>query len=193
MEGKITRVVPDKNFFFIDRDYWCGCRSYDRKPIEGDIVSYERETLPDGKKRATRVKFIKSAPSPLTDYLEILSKGYFYDKNYLNEDFIIKYPMILAEFFAEKGNNVNQVRHYYDEVISIAGIYKINKDFKRAKVELQKLIPRINKSYDKQNISKEFMEFIVENINQALKSENNFISGFVAHFECIVNYYPSKT
>ena len=140
MEGKITRVVAEKGFFFIDKDYWCGLRSYDREPVEGDIVNYEREILPDGKKRANRVKFIRSAPNPLTDYLEFLTNGYFDDKNYLREDLIIKYPMLLSELFSQKGNKINQIRNYYEEVVNIAGVYKINKDFRRVRVELQKLI-----------------------------------------------------
>lgn len=192
MEGKITRIVADRGFFFIDNDYWCGLRSYDRDPVEGDVVNYERETLPDGKKRANRVRFIKSAPNPLTDYLQIIARGYFYEQNYLHEDLIIKYPMLLAELFAQKGNKVNQVYNFYEQVINISGVYKINKDFRRVRVELQKLISSASKSYDRGNITVEFKDFISENINQAIKSEDAFVYGFVEHFQCLVNYYPSK-
>ncbi|OGU42411.1 MAG: hypothetical protein A2315_00270 [Ignavibacteria bacterium RIFOXYB2_FULL_35_12] len=192
MEGKITKVYADRGFFFVDNDYWCGFRTYDKEPVEGDIVTYESEVLPDGKKRANRVKFIKSAANPIKDYIVEISSGYFTDRDYLKENLIIEYPQLLANLFVLKGNKVNQVRNYFDQVVNIAGVYKINKDFNRSKIELNKLIPMATKSFDKQNISNEFKEFIIENVKQAIKDEDSFIKGFFQHFECLVNYYPSK-
>lgn len=192
MEGKITKVYADRGFFFVDNDYWCGFRSYDREPVEGDIVTYESELLPDGKKRANRVKFIKSAANPFKDYIIEISSGYFIEKDYLKENLIIEYPQLLANLFVLKGNNVNQVKNYFAQVVNIAGLYKINRDFNRVRIELNRLIPMATKSFNRQYISNEFKEFIIENVKLAIKDENSFLKGFLQHFECLVNYYPSK-
>ena len=191
MEGKITRIVADKGFFFIDNYYWCHKNSYSREPVEGDIVEYQRGEK-DGKKNAQNVTFKRSMPNPFTEYLDFLSQGYFVESNYLKENFIIEYPMLLANILVQKGNKVNQIRNYFGHVVNIAGVYKTNKDFNRVKVELQKLIPTATKSFDKKNITTEFKDFIIENVKQAIKSEDAFIKGFLPHFECLVNYYPSN-
>jgi hypothetical protein len=191
MEGKITKVVSERGFFFVDNDYWCHNNNYGRAPLEGDIVDYERE-IKNEKKNAKNVKFIRSAPNPLKEYFDELSKGYFTEKNYLKEEFIIAHPNFLANLFVQKGNKVNQVRNYYDHIINIAGVYKLNKDFNRVKIELNKIIPLAVKSLDKKNISTEFKEFIIENVKQAIKSEDAFVKGFLEHFGCIVNYFPSN-
>lgn len=190
MQGNITKIT-DKGFFFIDQEYWCHNNSYNRTPQVGDIVDYERH-IKDGKKNANRVKFIKSPPNPFTEYLEKLDSGYFFEKDYLIEDFIIKYPQLLAKLFYEKGNKVNQIRNYFDHVVSIAGVYKMKKDFFRAKIELNKLIPLVTKSLDKQNVTIEFKEFIIKNVSIATKNEDSFLKGFLPHFECIVNYFPTN-
>ena len=191
MEGKITRIVADKGFFFIDNYYWCHKNSYSREPVEGDIVEYQQGEK-DGKKNAQNVTFKRSMPNPFTEYLDFLSQGYFVESNYLKENFIIEYPMLLANILVQKGNKVNQIRNYFGHVVNIAGVYKTNKDFNRVKVELQKLIPTATKSFDKKNITTEFKDFIIENVKQAIKSEDAFIKGFLPHFECLVNYYPSN-
>lgn len=191
MEGKITRVLSEKGFFFIDEDYWCHNNNYNRKPEVGDIVEYERQ-IKDGKKNANRVKFIKSPPNPFSEYLIELENGYFFEKDYLKEDFILKYPQLLANLFFHKGNKVNQIRNYFDYVVNIAGVYKMRKDFNRVKIELNKLIPLVTKSLDKQNVSIEFKEFIIKNIQFATQDEDSFLKGFLSHFECIVNYFPTK-
>lgn len=191
MEGKITRIVADKGFFFIDNDYWCHKSNYGSEPVEGDIVDYQR-AVTNGKKNAEHVKFLRTMPSLPTEYLNDLVIGYFSESNYLKENFIIKYPMLLANILVQKGNKVNQIRNYFDHVLNIAGVYKTNKDFNRVKVELQKLIPTVTKSFTKKNISAEFKDFIIENVKQAIKSEDAFIKGFLPHFECLVNYYPSN-
>ncbi len=191
MEGKITKVFADKGFFFVDNDYWCHKNNYSKAAVEGDIVEYERSEK-NGKKNADNVKFVRSAPNPFNDYISEISSGYFTEKDYLKENLIIEYPQLLANLFVQKGNKVNQVRNYFDQVVNIAGVYKINKDFRRVKIELNKLIPMVTKSFDKQNISNEFKEFIIENVKQAVKDEESFIKGFLQHFECLVNYYPSK-
>jgi len=190
MEGKITRVVSDKGFFFIDDDYWCHNNNYEKIPEIGDVVRYDQITQ-KGKNNARNVKFLRAAPNPSDNYFKELSRGYFSSNNYLREDFIIHFPDTLAKLFSARGNKINQVRNYYEQISMIAGNYKIKKDFDWVKVELMKLIPLANKSFDKKNISIEFKDFLIKNVQESVKSEDNFIKGFYPHFECLINYFQS--
>lgn len=188
MEGKITKVGA--NFFFIDKDYWCGFRSYDRKAVEGDLVSYERETLPDGRKRANRVKFIESGPNPFNDYMEFLSKGYFNTNGQLKDEYYVKFPILLASIFQSSidKNKSNKIYSFFSYVQVLVGQFKIHKNFSLIRGKILDLKPQVNRSYQRGMVSQEFLDFINANNNLALENEKNFIEGFAKHFECIICY-----
>ena len=191
-KGKITKVISDKEFFFIDKDYFCRNSAYKNIPKVDDIVEYE-PFLKDGKKAAKNVKFIKKGILPLDEYFEELEDGYFSNiisKN-LKPQLIIHYPQQLAELF-QKDNNINkstQIRKYFDSCRLIEGKYKINKDFEFVISELLKLVPLINNAKGKKLISDDFFNFFEYNIAQAIKSEDHFRKGFIPHFESLIGYY----
>jgi CRISPR/Cas system CSM-associated protein Csm2 small subunit len=191
MKGKITKVFKEKRFFFVDDDYWCHFNNYKGEPEEGDIVEYERKDLPDGKKNAVNVRFIKKGTALPIEYEDEINDGYFDENKCLKEKLIIQFPKQLAELFSKdpKVNKPTQVRKYYDYCKNLEGILKIKGDFNYIKPDLLQLIPLTNNAVSKGHISNSFRDFIEININQAIKSEKNFIDGFLPHFQSLIGYY----
>lgn len=191
MKGKITKVVQDKKFFFIDNEYWCHFNDYEKEPEVGDLVEYGQKILNDGRKNAENVKFIRKSSTLPIEYEDEIMDGYFNDNDCLKDTLIIKYPKILAMYFSSdpKVNKPTQIRKYYDYCKNLEGILKIKNDFNFILSELYQLIPLTNNAMNKGNISNSFRDFLELNINQAVKSEKNFIEGFLPHFQAIIGYY----
>lgn len=191
MKGKITKIVQDKRFFFIDDEFWCHYNDYEKEPEIGDIVEYNQKILPAGKKNALNVKFVRKSTSLPIEYEEEILDGYFNEKDSLKESLIIKYPKALAEQFSKepKINKPTQIRKYYDYCKNLEGILKIKNDFNSILSELYQLVPLTNNALNKGNISVSFKDFIELNIHQAVKSEKNFTEGFLPHFQSLLGYY----
>ena len=190
-EGKITRVVLDKGFFFIDDDYWCHVKEYDRDPEVGHIVNYDRFTREDGKKNARNVRF-KSKPVNIVDkFIKDLEDGYFNEKGYIKPEYQIEYPQILAEYFAGQGdqNKVAQVRKFFDQIRLSEGKYKLKKNFDSIVPELYELIPLLENVKNRKHITQEFQDYLSANLKEAVKSPLNFEKGFIPHFQALVAYY----
>jgi CRISPR/Cas system CSM-associated protein Csm2 small subunit len=194
MKGKITKVIKDKNFFFIDDEFWCHNDNYEKEPEVGDVVEYAQKILQNGRKNAENVKFIKKSYNLLpVDYEDEILMGYFNENGILKESLIIKYPRLLAELFSKdpKINKPTQVRKYYDYCKNLEGILKMKNDFNSILAELYQLIPLTNSALSKGNISSSFKDFLELNINQVVKSEKNFIDGFLPHFQSLIGYYKT--
>lgn len=197
MEGKITKIFNDKSFFFVDREYWCHFNEYDSEPKEGDIVEYQRDVRSDGKKNAKNVKHVKNADSPLTEYFNFLKTGYF-DKSsegfYLRTELIVKYPLFLAEYFTKDSdkNKPSQIRKFFDQCKLIETKFKISRDFKSVVSELMQIIPLANNAKQKNHISDEFFQYLQLNINEGIKSEEDFKKGFIPHFQCLIGYFKTN-
>lgn len=191
MKGKITKIVKDRKFFFVDEYYWCHFNDYNNEPEEGDIVEYERKVSSDGKKNAINIRFIKKGTTLPSDYENEINQGYFDSEGCLKENMIIQFPQMLARLFTidQKINKPTQVRKYYDHCKYLEGIFKTRKDFNHIKPELLQLIPLTNNAVSKGHISNSFRDFIEININQAVFSEKNFIDGFLPHFQSLIGYY----
>lgn len=131
--------------------------------------------------------------SLLNDYLNEISKGYFNDKGNLKEDLIIKYPQNLAKEFTKifTINKSAQINKFYYEFKKYESILKINKDFDTIKTDLLKIIPLSEKSKQRNHISSDFNKFLIENLKLATQSENNFIKGFIPHFQSLMGYFKN--
>ncbi len=203
-EGKISRILEEKQFFFIDKDYWCHFNQYSKEPVIGDIVYYEPAEN-NGKKSAKNVKFIKNSFGVINrdvstnndffeNYLKSIREGYFKDDS-LKKELIIDYPQKLASLFQKKFdvNKPTQIRKYYDQCrLKIEGPFKVRKNFEYAIAELYKMIPLINNAKMKGLITNEFYLFMENNIYEAVKSPKNFIEGFMPHFQSLIGYYKQK-
>lgn len=213
-EGKITKVVIDKGFFFIDTDFWCHINQYtDNNPEIGDTVEYEPETRPDGKKSASKARLVMkrlddntiqnsiqtqvSESNEITKYLNEFKKGYFKEvmhsdnSFYLKKEFIIDLPQKLAKYFTRNPNinKSSQIRKFFDQCKIIESKYKISNDFNCAISELLQIVPLANSAKEKKHISPEFFQFLEININEATKSKENFLKGFIPHFQSIIGYF----
>ncbi|MBS1517942.1 MAG: type III-A CRISPR-associated protein Csm2 [Bacteroidetes bacterium] len=213
-EGKITKVIADRGFFFIDNDYWCHVNQYsDNNPEIGDIVEYEPEIKSDGKKNALKARLIMKKldnfdgervksknfkeSNELSNYFIEFKKGYFNEesseeKRYnLKKELIIDFPQMLANFFSINPNinKSSQIRKYFDQCKIIESKLKISNDFNRAVTELLQIIPLANSAKEKKHISIEFYKFLETNIMEAIKSDENFKKGFIPHFQSLIGYF----
>jgi len=190
-KGKITSVLADKNFFFIDRDYFCHFKSVKFKPIPEMEVEYEAIIGSNGKKQANNVKALALPSDIMVEYYLLLDGGYFDESGFLLEDFILNFPQKLARRF-QSDSNVNkpsQLRKYFNQIQIIEGRYKIKRQFQYVKIELSKIIPLLNSAKSKGHISEELLEFMEKNIELAKESETNFSNGFVIHLQSLIAYY----
>jgi hypothetical protein len=191
--GKITKVIKDKKFFFTDEKYYCHFNSVDFQPKEGDQVNYTPVEIKAGKFEAKDVVKIKTDWEKYLDALEI---GYFDDDNKIKKEFIVDYPILLADIFSkEKGKDLNkptQIMKWFSYCKKVEGIYKLTKDFNGAKVSLWKLLSYSNDAYGRGKISEKFKLFLEKNINLATISPQNFLNGFVQHFESFIGFYRNK-
>ncbi len=193
MRGKITKINSIGNFFFIDNEYWCHFNDFSDSPDVGDEVEYDQSEY-KGKKSAKNVRLLKKSHGPISDYLNELENGYFNEKGYLKPDLIIKYPLFLAKLFgADRNLNKSaQVSKFYYVFKQLENLYKIKKDFDYVNVELQKYLPIANKSFQRNHISKDFATFLIKNIEMAIKSEKDFLKGFIPHMQSFMGYYENK-
>lgn len=205
-EGKITKVVKERKFFFVDEVYWCHFNQYyGENPEVGDIVEYESEIKTDGKKNATKVRLImknlnegektgNGDSTSISDYYTSLKSGYFDESNCLKEELIIEHPKILASYFSKDKdkNKSSQIRKFFDQCKLIESKHKISKNFDCNKTELLQILPLANNSKEKGHITNDFYKFLEININEAIKSENNFLKGFIPHFQSLIGYFKTN-
>lgn len=186
-KGKVTKVLEEKRFFFIDNDYFCRYDKIDFVPSVGDQVQYEQSKNRDGKPEAKNVKKVDGF---IEQYWNELTKGYFLKEDYIRKEFIIDYAKELAMEFS-KNENVNkstQIRKYFDYCDRIVGVFKTKRDFLYVKAELPKVIPHLNNALKKGLITKSFYDFMEINVELSLINEINFNKGFIPHFEAIIGF-----
>ena|SRR3990172_8320107 len=190
-KGKITRVLLDKDFFFIDTDYWCHIQDYDRKPEVGHIVEYQPMTRDDGEKNARNVRFLSKAVTPVDEFLKDLKNGYFNEKGYLKSEYQVDYPQKLANFFAGQGdqNKIAQIRKFFDQIRLIEGKFKLKKDFDSVVPELNSLLSLLEYAKNRKHITQEFQDYLSANIQEGVKTSKDFEKGFIPHFQALVAYY----
>jgi CRISPR type III-A-associated protein Csm2 len=195
VKGVITRLIPGKDFFFIDKDYFCHFSKVSFEPQIGMEVEYEQAQNRDGKPEARNVKpigKIVNSSDFFSQYLDELSKGYFIEKGFIRKEFILELPKELASLFSKNPalNKSTQIRKYFDYCRKIEGIFKVKKNFNYVVSELPRLNYHIHNALNKKPplISKEFCEFVEKNVELAIQSEENFLKGFINHFEAVIGY-----
>lgn len=199
MKGIITKVIEDKRFFFVDNKYFCHFDKINFSPAVLNQVEYEKSVDKNGKDIAINVKLldnqesnIRGSGSFFEKYINELMKGYFETPYYVKKEFIVEYPKELAVLFGKDRslNKSAQIRKYFDFCRKIEGIFKVKKDFNYVKSELPRLIYHINSAYNKKPplVSAEFKMFIEKNVEMAIQDENNFLKGFMNHFEALIGF-----
>ncbi|MDH7604076.1 MAG: hypothetical protein QHH13_04170 [Melioribacter sp.] len=191
--GIITKVIENKKIFFIDDKYFCHFNKVDFSPKEGDHVMYIPHSTSEGKLEAKEVKRLKS---DWDIYLESLENGYFDEEGKIKKEFVIDFPIILASIFSkERGKDLNkptQIMKWFSYCKNVEGIYKLKKDFGEVKVSLWKLISYSNDALGRKKISEKFQLFLYKNINLATLNPNNFLKGFMQHFEAFIGFFRNK-
>lgn len=210
MKGKITKVVSEKRFFFVDNDYWCHFDRYDEEPRVGDVVTYERKERQDGKKNAWNVSFVERGSAGGTEnsqhtnrtssarqlsglpkeYIEIIEAGYFGESNCLKDELILEWPQKLSTLFSgnKDQNKSSQVRKYYDYCKQQEGRLLLGTSFMVVRTKLLELIPLTESARTKGHISGEFHDFLTLNLTKAAESQSDFQQGFLPHFQSLIAY-----
>lgn len=188
--GKITSVVENGRYFFIDHDFFCHFDKVQFQPQRGLDVGYDPVTVASGKQQANNVKLLSNPASSKTDYYNSLNNGYFDDQGFLREEFIIAYPQELARKFKNNPdlNKATQLRKYFDHIKLISGRYRLNSQFDYVIEMLNILLTHLNYAKKKGLISDEFYRFMEANIGMAKKGVKEF-QGFVIHFQSLIAYY----
>ena len=136
-------------------------------------------------KESVREKF--SFPS---DYL---SNGYNDSEGKQSLKYIIDYSKKIGEELSkDKNTGKSKIREYYDNVVAINQRYVSGSiDLTRAKVELGKLIPRVENRVSKGTASVTFRNFISKNVKYVTSDDSTFkynLRCFMEHFEAVVCY-----
>lgn len=191
VEGRITRIVADRRFFFIDDDFWCHYNNYDRIPEETHIVEYTPEIKSDGKKNANNVRYLRTAKNPFDEYLEEVESGYFNESGSIDKEFLLDYPKFLVNDFKSKSNvnNPTQIKKFFVNIRLIESNLKFSGDFEKAKSELYSLVSLAYNAYSKNKISENYYRFFEKNIISACQDEKSFVEGFVPHFQSIIGFF----
>lgn len=211
MKGKITKVVSEKRFFFVDNDYWCHFDRYDEEPRVGDVVTYDRKEKPDGKKSAWNVSFVERGSPGETEnsqhtnrtssakqfsglpkeYIEIIETGYFDESQCLKAELLIlEWPQKLSTLFSvnKDQNRPSQIRKYYDYCKQQEGRLLLGISFMAIRSKLLELIPLAESARTKKHISNEFCDFLKLNLTKSVESQSAFQEGFLPHFQSLIAY-----
>ncbi len=114
---------------------------------------------------------------------------------------VIKEEMVtnIAEDWANKfvGNNPrkpllksSQLRKFYNEVRALAERVELE-GFDKIKPLIKMLKVKVNYQKGRDLVPKEFVDFITECVDR-VNDKEDFIDGFVRHFEAVVGYYYGK-
>lgn len=204
MQGIVTKIFEERNYFLIDNNYRCYYDKVNFKPKVFDQVEYDQSTDKNGKPRAENVKLLsaaietkdKTTQNFFPKYLEELSKGYFEHGDFIKKEFVVEYPKELVKLFSKSYsiNKSSQIRKYFDFCRKVEGLFRVRRDFNYVKSELPKLIPHVYNALNKKQplISKDFSDFIEKNVEKAILNEANFLKGFIVHFESVIAYFKNK-
>lgn len=122
-----------------------------------------------------------------------LKEGYFDDKGNPLPQVLQKWPIDIADalFKARPRMTTNQLRGaFFAEVRRLERKLGATCDFDMVRPELLKLNAYVVDRRKKYKVSALFEEFITVNLREAARGEQEFINGFVPHFECLVGFYP---
>ncbi len=123
-----------------------------------------------------------------------LANGYFDEKGYILPQVVVNWPKDISQKLdsAYPSMNVSQLRKFFTEVRHIEGQLSVGKNFDSLKGRVLKLDAYAADARKKNGVPEIFKQFIEQNLKWAVRTEKDFVSGFVPHFESIVAYFPKK-
>jgi hypothetical protein len=117
--------------------------------------------------------------------------SYFDERQIVREDYILKYPKYISDWFRDDKLTRNQLQVFYRHVRRLGDSVDHGRDFGRIRSELVKIIPIANERAAKEVIPKVFFEFLQRNIDKSTDAKS-FREGFIEHFQAIVGYCAGK-
>lgn len=123
-----------------------------------------------------------------------LASGYFDEKGNILPEAVIDWAQEIADKLnrASPSMNATQLRKFFTEVRHIEGQLSAGKDYDSLKSRVLKLEVYAADALKKQGVPVLFKSFIDQNIKWAVRSEKDFLQGFLPHFESVVAFFPKK-
>ncbi|MEK4179493.1 type III-A CRISPR-associated protein Csm2 [Aeribacillus sp. FSL K6-1121] len=122
-----------------------------------------------------------------------LNTGYFDESgNYKREIYIDWAKAIASKLKRDKMTSAS-IRRFYGRVRALSTMFRDEETFQRNKHELQKLIPLVYYSLqrDQANVPESFKDFLEVNVRLAEQSLKDF-KAFVDHFQSVVAFFPKE-
>lgn len=105
---------------------------------------------------------------------------------------ICDWPRQIAKCLSEVDDRMTmaQIRKFHGEMLRIKQKLEATKDFETARSEIRSMCQFAHDSVKKRKAPSEFEEFIQKNVEEACKSPDHFLNGFVVHFQGVVAFFP---
>ena len=165
-----------------------------KKQQQNQPAGGQRSNLPpSGPPKVTQPGYGRSFPSEGLP-AGYLARGYFDEKGNILSQVVIDWPKEIAQKLdaATPTMNVSQLRRFFTEVRHIEGQLAAGKNYDTLRGRILKLDVYAADARKKGGVPDLFKQFIEQNLVWATKTEKDFLSGFVPHFESIVAYFPKK-
>ncbi|GEM_PF-6938331 len=127
-------------------------------------------------------------------YLQTLRSGYFDQLGYIQEKFIVEYPLEIAAQLENGGMTRSLLRAFYGEVCDVRYLLRGGRPFEALRPRILKLEAFASNAANRRTnrAPRMFEAFITENVHLASKDPHYFLDGFCQHFECITLFFKGR-
>jgi CRISPR type III-A-associated protein Csm2 len=122
-----------------------------------------------------------------------LNTGYFDESGNYRREIYIDWAKAIASKLKQDKMTSASIRRFYGRVRALSTMFRDEETFQRNKHELQKLIPLVYYSLqrDQANVPESFKDFLEVNVRLAEQSLKDF-KAFVDHFQSVVAFFPKE-
>lgn len=122
------------------------------------------------------------------EYLQDLN-GYYKMNDRLKPKFIVEYPRFIAESLEDGNRNkLSQIWKFYDHARRVQDRLNQKNQPLDVLAELNVLRPAAAYAYSRGTVTKEFEEFIDENVSRI--KDKYGLNLFIEHFQAVIAYLP---
>jgi len=119
-----------------------------------------------------------------------LRDGYFDADGQLRPELIVEHARQIAESFAERGPPTAALRRFFGMTRRIEGQLAAGQSFAAVRPALLALKPFVTNACTRDVVPPLFRDFIERNVDLAVKGQQEFLHGFLPHFQYVVAYFP---
>lgn len=97
--------------------------------------------------------------------------------------------MDVAKLLGNRGMKTHQIRRIFNKVRGIETKLKCDKDFEEVIADIVSLRRDVAYQVGRQVTPEESQQFIDRNVELSAQNEDNFVRGFMQHFESVLAYF----